>query len=353
MESLLFAGIAIVILLPLLYFLPLGFTVKGKLFIAAASTLIGLFGLVAVKLFPLWQTALILALFVSSLAYLLQKRGLDWLYLQEEEVDPFAVEQEPAAAPLKELKESYMYIASSDKTPKTLDETGNGDAAKKPITNIFLQQSPLIRQSHEALTKKKEEQNFNDEAAFAGGEPADVSVTEYAPSPSGEELIEELEMAQSGEVHDLDPDIEAVIHNKEIAEQKQKDAALANHSYLAEVEKMLESGGLGANPETTEELIPSLDEVPVPPNPASLEEIPAGDGKDSLESALPEIPEDTAGAWLDEISLSERLESDKTDATEDESAQEAGCSLEEIVPADQGHSENINEQEKQGQARDD
>ncbi len=47
MESFIIAFISLLILLPVLYFLPLGFSVKGKVFIVVGSFLTGLFGLVA------------------------------------------------------------------------------------------------------------------------------------------------------------------------------------------------------------------------------------------------------------------------------------------------------------------
>ncbi|MEH7304938.1 hypothetical protein [Neobacillus drentensis] len=65
---------SVIILMSIILVIPLGFTVKGKLFTVLASFLLGLGGLVASSSFPLWETALILVALIFFTAYFMDKR---------------------------------------------------------------------------------------------------------------------------------------------------------------------------------------------------------------------------------------------------------------------------------------
>ncbi|USK53925.1 hypothetical protein LIS82_20300 [Cytobacillus solani] len=69
MENLLLAVISLVILVPIIYFLPLGLSSKGKILVIIISFFLANLGLLAQLSFPLWQTSLILLLlvFLSSI----------------------------------------------------------------------------------------------------------------------------------------------------------------------------------------------------------------------------------------------------------------------------------------------
>ncbi len=74
LENILFAFLALILLIPLLYFLPLGFKKQGKLIIVGISLLLALFGLLANTVFNLWQTSLLLLVFALAATYLIEKR---------------------------------------------------------------------------------------------------------------------------------------------------------------------------------------------------------------------------------------------------------------------------------------
>lgn len=66
----------------IIFYLRLGLTVKGKLFIAITSFLFALGGAAAVVSIPLWQTALMLVLLIFVVAYFMDSRFGQLLYLE-------------------------------------------------------------------------------------------------------------------------------------------------------------------------------------------------------------------------------------------------------------------------------
>ena len=119
MESLLFALISIVILFPILYFLPIGITNRGKMTIVVVTFFIVALGLLASPLFPLWQTILVEVLIVAIATYLLDKKLVNMLYASEEDNDFDVFEEEDRTkSVLDGMNESYAHIASSDKVSK-------------------------------------------------------------------------------------------------------------------------------------------------------------------------------------------------------------------------------------------
>jgi hypothetical protein len=65
---------SVLVLILIISFLPLGFTLKGKFFIVLASFVLALGGLAAVSSFPLWETALMLIALIFFTAYFMDNR---------------------------------------------------------------------------------------------------------------------------------------------------------------------------------------------------------------------------------------------------------------------------------------
>ncbi|MCA1031922.1 hypothetical protein LCL95_12880 [Bacillus timonensis] len=74
MEIFLFAVVALLVFIPIIIFLPLGFNKLGKLVITGVSFFLAIVGLLANTLFHIWQTALILLSLVIISTYFLEKR---------------------------------------------------------------------------------------------------------------------------------------------------------------------------------------------------------------------------------------------------------------------------------------
>ncbi|PLR84987.1 hypothetical protein CVD25_17435 [Bacillus canaveralius] len=70
MTNFLLALVSLIILMPIIYFLPLGLSHKGKMTVILAAFLLALLGLFLNNAFELWQTALGLASMIGIFAYI-------------------------------------------------------------------------------------------------------------------------------------------------------------------------------------------------------------------------------------------------------------------------------------------
>jgi hypothetical protein len=114
-ESLIFVLISILILFPILYVLPIGLPLRGKITIIVASILIVSLSLMFTPYFPLREVMLMTALIVGIASYLIDKKFTHLLYAKMGEVEPVLVEENRTKSILEGMDESYFYIATSDK----------------------------------------------------------------------------------------------------------------------------------------------------------------------------------------------------------------------------------------------
>ena len=80
MQELILSVLSLIILVPLIYFLPLGLTNKGKAFIVGAAFLLANIGLLTQHILPTWLIWTILALLVFLVAYVMQNRMSEVLF---------------------------------------------------------------------------------------------------------------------------------------------------------------------------------------------------------------------------------------------------------------------------------
>lgn len=330
MESYILAGVSLLILIPILYFLPLGFTLKGKVFVVFASLLIGMFGLISAAVFPLWQTGLILLLFVSSIAYLMSKRNLAWMYLQQEEdIDPFSVDEEveetEAESPLPDIKPSYTYIAISEKNPRSMPPGEINQGQNNDLKQDLLEK--LVSRNEKSQSMISIEENHQDfgehelEELVLNVNPADEADTEVQnPSLQKEsqdrqardeidhsqtvnlaDVESEIEeLVDTTEVKEFGPDIEAIIHKTEAeAEELEAKQAKADDSkpYISEIEQLLETGEYEQSNDA------SLEEVPLPV--INVEDILEPTEEPDIQQKI-KLENDPPQTWLnDEFELDE------------------------------------------------
>ncbi|MDN3018504.1 hypothetical protein PH210_20175 [Paenibacillus sp. BSR1-1] len=74
---------AMLVLMLIIAFLPIGFTLRGKIYLVLASFILALGGLGAVTSFPLWQSALMIFLLILVTAYIMNSRLAAVFYSQE------------------------------------------------------------------------------------------------------------------------------------------------------------------------------------------------------------------------------------------------------------------------------
>ncbi|EKN65868.1 hypothetical protein BABA_18277 [Neobacillus bataviensis LMG 21833] len=74
MQTIIWAIGSMVVLMLIISFLPLGYTLKGKFFVVLTSFVLSLGGLAAASTFPLWQTALMLFGLIFFTSYFMNNR---------------------------------------------------------------------------------------------------------------------------------------------------------------------------------------------------------------------------------------------------------------------------------------
>lgn len=106
MGTIIFTVTALIILIPLLYFLPLGFKKQGKLIIIASSLCLALIGLLANTVFELWQTSLLLLLFALAATYLIEKKLSSFVFADTSTEEVKTVEDDAYSSDNKQSLDS-------------------------------------------------------------------------------------------------------------------------------------------------------------------------------------------------------------------------------------------------------
>ena len=74
MQSFIWAIGSLLILVPIIYFLPLGISSRGKWMVISISFMLGILGLMAKDIFSLWKISLMLVLLLGLIAYFIEKK---------------------------------------------------------------------------------------------------------------------------------------------------------------------------------------------------------------------------------------------------------------------------------------
>lgn len=83
LESLVIAIISLLIILPIIYFLPIGFTKKGKLLILFCAFIVFSIGIALETVMSVWQTGLVLILLAIGASYLIGKKYGNQLFIHD------------------------------------------------------------------------------------------------------------------------------------------------------------------------------------------------------------------------------------------------------------------------------
>lgn len=114
MESLIFALVSLIILVPILIGLPLGLNTRGKLTLIVVAFFIAIIGNLANNIFSLWQSGLMVALLAFLVAYILDKRMGSSIYVHtrsDKKVE--MVEYKAVSENRSELEESDHILPDS------------------------------------------------------------------------------------------------------------------------------------------------------------------------------------------------------------------------------------------------
>ncbi|MDL0436262.1 MULTISPECIES: hypothetical protein [unclassified Niallia] len=116
MISYVLALFSLILIVPIVYFLPLGFTKKGKWWIIGAALLTSVCGLLTQRLFAWWQTVLLMLLFLIIFTYIFIKKSPEMMFEAEEEMDEEDYDWEMATAQQVTQRNSTWDI-KSEKLP--------------------------------------------------------------------------------------------------------------------------------------------------------------------------------------------------------------------------------------------
>lgn len=143
MESFIFAIIALLIMIPIMYFLPLGFSRRGRAVIIGAALIISLMVQLTTSIMSIGQALLIAILLIGSVGYFLTKK-IDMFLPPATAEELEAVPNSVGLADSSPSYDSFSYIALSDKGMKEIDEytdqVHNDDLKKVSAStlNLFL-----------------------------------------------------------------------------------------------------------------------------------------------------------------------------------------------------------------------
>lgn len=167
MQSFLWAIGSLVILVPIIYFLPLGISLRGKWLVIIISFILGLTGLLAKAIFPLWKTILMLLLLMGLVVYFIEKKLGSVMFLPEGPASGKAKEIEPQ----KEVIEDWVISEKLEEKDSIKDEVevltednlemSNDDSFIEPISEPVLQVTETYSENvSEELDDGKEDISF-------------------------------------------------------------------------------------------------------------------------------------------------------------------------------------------------
>ena len=135
------ALMSLIFVVPVLYFLPLGLSNRGKFTIIGLAFCISAIGLLSRELFSFWQSILIMLLFLISASYLLLKNWSTILFVMPEDVEDSVIEKRQEPRETKYLKTTQNDVELEEDIIPFVPEVNQEDiltTSKCFITSRFM-----------------------------------------------------------------------------------------------------------------------------------------------------------------------------------------------------------------------
>lgn len=261
LESLVIAFISLLLVLPIIYFLPLGFTRKGKLLILICAFIVFIIGIVGRTVMGVWQIGLVLILLAIGFSYLIGKKFGTQLFLHvennpgaEDKVIKFEIEdevEEEIRSQIKPKKDNLLVAEQEIVSPPTLEveeelveemEITEGQGEEDfELENVIVENEEhentyeihasdentitdfddLLKEIELELNDNNNEIKVNDEAVEASEETAEIQPIESLPELeeiqfdslqviSDEHPNEESELAEIPIIETIDYELEQI-----------------------------------------------------------------------------------------------------------------------------------------------
>ncbi|SFC54659.1 hypothetical protein SAMN05443252_104235 [Bacillus sp. OV322] len=303
MENIAFALLSLILLIPVIIFLPIGINWKGKATVTVSALFISLVGLAATSVFPLWESLLISLLLFLCVIYMIGKRSDRFLTAADDaDDDYYYAEGEPKSAI---TKMNDVFVIESEK-PAFRDKDPEMDTQEKvqEQDRPELPEELLVEQQYAAANdidsaegiEEKELAEIEEDSSFSEQRELlwdDLEVKEEVEEPETAVNLSEIEvMLQDGDSE------ETISLEKAEPEEVIEPETAVN---LSEIEMMLQDGD---SEETISLEKTEPEEVMEPETAVNLSEIEMmlQDG-DSVESISLEKAENVKGLSPEEYEL--------------------------------------------------
>ncbi|MDZ5470801.1 hypothetical protein SM124_03450 (plasmid) [Bacillus sp. 31A1R] len=221
MEEFLISIAALVILVPIVYFLPLGLSKKGKITLIVTALFLANLGLLTRNQYPLWQVVLILLLLLSLITYVIDRRFGKQVYkvLVDKEITNF---------------EEFNNVKTKVE-PKQLEINNN---LEHSLNEINLEEFESI------IDKNEQKSNFNSAENFVDLEGINIDEIQVTDSvepkvPKQDVVLNIAELEDSIEFfNDKESTIQEPISTIDINHDESAENEVSG--YMSDIEKLLE-----------------------------------------------------------------------------------------------------------------
>ncbi|WP_449620010.1 hypothetical protein [Robertmurraya sp. Marseille-Q9965] len=239
MEELVLSIISLIILIPIIFFLPLGLSNKGKGILIIIALVFANVGLMTKSNFPIWQTGLILLLLCIIAVYVLDKRFKNFLFANSKDDTQFEQHLED------ETKGKAEAIINEDIFANNDDKGDIEEYSHNELNDVNII-SPI----------STKEQSEIEELHISRNEPELEEKVETHPQENEE--LSEIDSFQNEESLEHEPDEEIAfltgreveIHEEDLLSEEEVNKQELN--YMSEIELMLENEHLEDYQENTD-----------------------------------------------------------------------------------------------------
>ncbi|MGG1628954.1 hypothetical protein [Rossellomorea sp. NRS-1567] len=290
----LFSLLALILLLPILYFIPIGISVKGKLLIAGIAFGLTLLGLVASTQYPIWMIGIMLMVLLGLSSYVIEQRFSGLLVLATgTEVD---LEEEPM-----QIVHEHKGLKGNlhNKKDETEAEEEKFDLIEETVNSVPVEEeiAPIELEELYEIEVDVAEEDFETDGSIKQDEPLQaVDIIEGYPAVETEpKKVDDDEsewfIENAGEYEDNEA-------KKEIEEGNESSDIV-----LSEIERLIIDETDETIENENEEMKDVVDDQLEPVE--DLEDLPGSEDEledDFVEGEDPEIFEDTEDSIAEDIS---------------------------------------------------
>ncbi|WP_040207772.1 hypothetical protein [Neobacillus jeddahensis] len=235
MNAYVIALLSMIILAPIIFFLRLGFTTKGKMLFLGLSFVFALLGILSRSIFALWQTILLLFLFVTLTTLWGMKKLAPAIFIQKDEDHSTLMETNlNPETPLREIN----HIHEDLPVKLDLEKVENQEIFQEEQNEHLFEDISVLMESVQL-----EKQEVNDEQSLL------EQLNEIEPFTDEGTIIDDDEeffkfSKEDVNVSSTELGLTKLEQTNTLENNLQDDQQVLESSYLAELEQLMFEGGL-------------------------------------------------------------------------------------------------------------